>query len=88
MVSVAPGTSGPLAWYWSKVGESTDHAPGTAGLKVGIGLPGASGVENRTAMVEPPATPEPDGDVEITVSGGGGGSGVADAFVFPDRLAT
>ena len=40
-VSVAPGTSGPLAWYSSNDGDNTAHEPATGGLSVGMGLPGA-----------------------------------------------
>ena len=81
MVSVAPGTSGPVAWYCSSDGDSTAHEPGTAGLRVGIGLPGARSVENCTAMVDPAATFVPVGVTEVTVRATGGAVGVAAAWL-------
>ena len=71
-VSVAPGTSGPVAWYSSNDGDSTAQLPATGGLSVGRGLLGARSVENCTVMVEPAATLVPVGEIEETVSAGGG----------------
>ncbi len=70
MVSVAPGTSGPVAWYSSSDGDNTAHEPATGGLSVGIGLPGARSVENWTVTVEPAATLAPVGETESTVECG------------------
>ena len=78
-VSVAPGTSGPTAWYSSNDGDSTAHEPATGGLSVGMGLPGARSVENCTVMVDPAATLAPVGETDATVSAGGGVDGVAAA---------
>jgi hypothetical protein len=78
-VSVAPGTSGPVAWYSSKDGDKTAHVPATGGLSVGMGLPGARSVENWTITVEPADTLAPVGETESTVSAGGGADGVAAA---------
>src|ERR1700722_1279930 len=79
MVSVAPGTNGPVAWYSSNDGDNTAQLPATGGLSVGIGLPGARSVENWTVTVEPAATLAPVGETESTVSAGGGADGVAEA---------
>ncbi len=78
-VSVAPGTSGPVAWYSSNDGDSTAQAPATGGLSVGIGLFGARSVENCTVMVEPAATLAPVGETDETVRAGGGLAEVAAA---------
>ena len=78
-VSVAPGTSGPVAWYSSSDGDSTAHEPATGGLSVGSGLFGARSVENCTVIVEPAATLVPVGETEATLSAGGGVVGVAAA---------
>ena len=78
-VSVAPGTSGPVAWYSSNDGDSTAQLPATGGLSVGSGLLGARSVENCTVMVEPAATLVPVGETEETVSAGGGLAEVAAA---------
>ena len=69
-VSVAPGTSGPVAWYSSSAGESTAQAPGTAGFRVGMGLSGARSVENSTEMAAPAATLVPVGETDDTVRAG------------------
>ncbi len=69
-VSVAPGTSGPLAWYSSNDGDNTAHEPATGGLSVGIGLPGARSVENCTVTVEPAATLAPVGETDRDGEGG------------------
>ena len=91
MVSVAPGTSGPVAWYSSSDGDSTAHAPGTGGLRVGIGLPGARSVESCTVMVDPAATLVPVGVTEVTVRATGGrsrgGLGLVGALVVDDEEA-
>src|ERR1700728_1628356 len=81
MVSVAPGTSGPLAWYSSNDGDSTAHVPVTAGLSVGIGLFGARSVEKCTVMVDPAATLVPVGETDETVRAGGGAAEVAEAWL-------
>jgi hypothetical protein len=81
MVSVAPGTSGPVGTYCRREGESTAQDPATAGLKVGMGLPGAKFVENSTEMVEPATTLVPVGETDATVRAGGGALGVAAACV-------
>src|SRR5580692_3479382 len=78
-VSVAPGTSGPVAWYSNSDGDSTAQAPVTGGLSLGIGLFGARSVENCTVMVEPAATLAPVGETDETVRAGGGVAGVAAA---------
>src|ERR1039458_7850281 len=78
-VSVAPGTSGPVAWNWSSDGDSTAQDPATAGVRVGMGLPGARSVENCTEMVDPAATFAPVGDTDATVRATGGAVGVAEA---------
>ncbi len=49
--SVAPGTSGADGTNSSSLGETSDHAPGTLGLSVGIGLFVAIGELNETVMV-------------------------------------
>src|SRR5277367_6625629 len=84
-VSVAPGTSGPLAWYSSNDGDSTAQMPATGGLRVGIGLFGARSVENCTVMVEPAATLVPVGETDETVRAGGGLAEVAAAWLLCRR---
>ena len=79
IVSVAPGTSGPVAWYWSSDGDSTAQLPATGGSRVGMGALGARSVENCTEMVEPAATLEPVGDMDTTLRAGGGAVGLAEA---------
>ena len=81
-VSLAPGTSGPVAWYWSSEGDRTTHAPATGGSSVGSGVLGARSVENWTEIVEPAATLFPVGEVVTTLSAGGGLLGLAEAGVF------
>jgi len=78
---VAPGTSGPDAWYCRTDGDSTAQVPATGGLTVGMGLPGPRSVENCTEMVDPAATLVPVGDTETTLSAGGGAVGVAAAWL-------
>ena len=78
---MAPGTSGPEAWYCRTDGDSTAQVPATGGLTVGIGLPGPRSVENCTEMVDPAATLLPVGDTETTLSAGGGAVGVAAAWL-------
>src|SRR5271165_5720142 len=81
IVSVAPGTSGPVAWNSSNDGDSAAHAPATGGLRVGMGLPGARSVENCTEMVDPAATFVPVGVTPVTVRATGGAVGVAEAWL-------
>src|SRR6516165_8592494 len=71
-VSVAPGTSGPVASYWSSEGDSTAQDPATGGLSVGRGLLGARAVERWTEIVDPATTFVPVGVTDATVNAGGG----------------
>ena len=78
-VSVAPGTSGPVAWYSSSDGDSTAQLPATGGLSVGMRAAGREVVENCTVMVEPAATLAPVGETDETSAPEGaadGGSGL------------
>jgi len=79
MVSCAPGTSGAVASYCKRVGDSTAHWPATAGDSVGRGLPGARSVENWTEITEPLSTLAPVGAVLSTLRTGGGVEVVAAA---------
>src|SRR6185437_4096032 len=88
MVSDAPGTSGPLAWYCNSEGDRTAHDPATGGFREGIGLLGARSVENCTEIVEPASTLVPLGETEVTAKAGGGGVGFAPALVPKCSTAT
>jgi hypothetical protein len=73
MVTVSPddGTKGLVGWKTSVVGVMCCHVPATGGVRVGIGVFAASGVETFTVMVLSEATlaAASAGVVLITVSG-------------------